>query len=200
MTKELKIIFVFVVLLAIVMFLRQEPIEEKDFHIHADVAVYIHGERFDLSLDEYQSNADKQLHRSFHLHDNDGDVIHQLEKGLSLGNFFSSVGVLFTKACIVVEDANYCSDDYYSLQMFVNGEPNDAFDDYQFNDVDQILITYGSSEETIKRQVDLVTDKACIPSGLCPERGVPSEEGCGVGETCPAVVSYDTYNENDEEN
>ena len=54
-------------------------------------------------------------------------------------------------------------------------------------DLNQVLISYGpeTDEEVLEAQWPEVTDEACIPSGLCRDRGIPEDEPCGKGSgTC----------------
>ena len=68
--------------------------------------------------------------------------------------------------------------------MFVNGEPyTRAFDRYIPEDLDRILLTDSADAEVTERELASVTDKACIQSGICPERGTASES-CMSDGTC----------------
>ena len=70
----------------------------------------------------------------------------------------------------------YCNDGDRTLKLYVNGKRNALYGDYEFNDLDRILISYGSDNETvITAQLAAVTDKVCIQSDKCPERGEPSD-------------------------
>ena len=110
------------------------------------------------------------------------------EKGVTLGRFFKSLGMSLTSSCFVTDTGQqYCSNGTESLKMFVNGQPNAQFDAYPPQDLDRILITYGSeSGPDLQKQIDSVTDTACIYSLKCPERGTPPPESCvsGPGDKC----------------
>lgn len=92
-----------------------------------------------------------------------------------------------------------CADPIITAQtwrLFVNGEPlaeDMKIEDYLLEDLDQIVLTNASFDQNIDGQLSSVTDKACIQSETCPERGEPSEgdsctgsSECGTG-TIPTV-------------
>jgi hypothetical protein len=59
------------------------------------------------------------------------------------------------------------------------------FGDYEFTDLDRILITYGDMAG-VADQISSVSDLACMYSEKCPERGTPPTENCvgGLGTEC----------------
>lgn len=158
------------------------------YHSHADFKTYINGKAIDFSQEKYQSSETKHLNEYVHLHDGNGEVIHKHKADVTLGLFFTSLKMDLTKDCLTLDTGDkYCSDAKNTLKMYVNGQKNDQFGDYNMKDIDRILISYGSeSEAQIKTQLDSVTDKACIYSEKCPERGKPPTESCvgGLGTGC----------------
>lgn len=161
-----------------------------DVHEHADFKVYLNGEAYNFAQDKYMSGEEKSLSNFTHLHDGEGDVIHKHMTTITLGDFFSSLGMQFTEDCFILDDGtDYCNDEENTLQIFVNGKKNRDFGDYELSDLDRILITYGNeSDEVIEAQIDSVTDKACIQSEKCPERGEPSDESsCLSSDDCVAL-------------
>ena len=157
--------------------------DNQDFHIHADFKVYLNGIPYNFSKEKYMSEEDE----SIHLHDMDGDIIHMHKEGTTLEEFFSSLGMQFTKDCFVLDNkTKYCNSKKNTLKMYVNGKKNTQFQNYVFNDLDRILISYGN-ETNLTNQMDSVTDKACIQSGSCPERGTASEESCASGTDVCAI-------------
>jgi hypothetical protein len=99
-----------------------------------------------------------------------------------MGDFFTSLGIEFNKDCFILDTGErYCSEGDKKLQFFVNGAENNQFDNYEFSDLDRLLITYGdTSSEVIQKQISSVTDQACLYSEKCPERGKPPTENCAV--------------------
>ena len=99
------------------------------------------------------------------------------------------LGSELTPTCLTLDDGKkYCTDGTKSLKLYVNGKAiSDQFGDYQPQDLDRILISFGSETEArLAQQRDSVADKACIYSETCPERGKPPTEECvgGLGTGC----------------
>lgn len=164
------------------------PVLGEKVHEHADFAVYLDGEQLDFTPAKYQSSKDNPLDPDAHLHDGNGDVTHKHRKGITLGYFFNTLGMKFDNQCFVTDDGReYCNTADKKLKMYVNGKENIVFGNYEFSDLDRILISYGSEDETgIKAQINSVTDTACMYSEKCPERGKPPTENCvgGLGTEC----------------
>lgn len=135
-------------------------------HIHVDFKVFINGEEVNFNREEF-NEANPRAH--FHLNNPSGDkVIHFEGRPASIGFFFESLGMSFDSECFVLDTGeSFCGE---NLKMFVNSEENPELGNYFPNDTDRVLITYGSSEDAIKEQIESVTDFACIFSGKCPER------------------------------
>ena len=67
---------------------------------------------------------------------------------MKIGQFFETLDMQFTSDCFVMDDGTkYCNDDKKMLAMYVNGQRNNDMANYEFNDLDQILITYGDETE-----------------------------------------------------
>ena len=154
-----------------------------DVHMHADFKVILHGEAYNFTQEKYMSTEARPLSPFTHLHDMVGEVIHKHMSGITLGDFFESLGMSFTKTCFTLDDGTaYCNDETNSLKLFVNDKLNTKFDQYELEDLDRILITYGSeSEEELEVQLKTVSDAACIYSETCPERGSPPPESSCTG-------------------
>lgn len=162
-----------------------KPLGEK-VHEHADFAVYLNGERFDFKPAKYQSSDTNPLDPDAHLHDGNGDVTHKHRKGITLGYFFDTLGMKFDNQCFATDDGKqYCNTADKKLTMYVNGKENTQFGNYEFTDLDRILITYGDMTG-VADQITSVTDMACMYSEKCPERGTPPTENCvgGLGTEC----------------
>ena len=162
------------------------PTGEK-VHEHADFKVYLNGKAFDFTPAKYQSSDDNPLDPDAHLHDGVGSVTHKHRKGITVGYFFKTIGMAFNNQCFVTENGTrYCNDDKNSLKFLVNGKPNDTYGNYEFTDLDKILISYGPKEEVVTSQINSITDDACLYSEKCPERGKPPTENCvgGLGTDC----------------
>jgi protein-disulfide isomerase len=158
------------------------------YHIHANFKVYVDGKPVDFSLAKYQSTTANPLNPFVHLHDGNGDIIHVHKQGVTLGDFFKSLGMSLTSTCFSPSiGQQYCANGDATLSMFVNGKPNTQFDAYVPQDLDRILLSFGSeSAQQLEGQMNSVADTACIYSLKCPERGKPPTETCvgGLGTAC----------------
>ncbi len=165
-----------------------EPVLGDKVHEHADFKVYLNGKAFDFTSAKYQDSKEAPLDPYAHLHDGNGDVTHKHRQGVTLGYFFKTIGIGFDKNCFVTDDKKqYCSDEKNTLKLYVNGKLNDKLGEYEFTDLDRIVISYGSEDQaTMQKQIDSVTDIACMYSEKCPERGTPPTENCvgGLGTDC----------------
>ena len=96
------------------------------------------------------------------------------------------VVILLLSIFLFLTIPTFNNNDKKTLKMYINGELNKEFSNYEFKDLDKILISYGNEDEKqIKKQIDSVTDKACIQSEKCPERGLPTPEAsCSSNEIC----------------
>ena len=157
-----------------------------EVHEHAGLKIYIGGNPINFSHDKYMSSENMTLSNFIHLHDKDGEIIHKHTRGITLGFFFESLNMKFDSQCLAIDTKNgYCSENSKKLKMYVNGKQNYKYENYEFNDLDRILITYGSeSAEQIKAQIESVTDEACIYSEKCLERGSPPDESSCIGSGC----------------
>lgn len=165
------------------------PSATETYHAHADLMVYTNGKPLDLSQEKYQSTKEKELDPDTHLHAGNGKIVHLHKRGVTLAQFLKSLGMELTPTCLQLDDGKkYCTDSTKSLKVYVNGKSlDDQFGDYQPQDLDRMLVSFGSETETQrKKQLDSVTDEACIYSETCPERGKPPEEECvgGLGTGC----------------
>lgn len=162
------------------------PVLGAKVHEHADFAVYLNGEKLDFKPAKYQSSETNPLDPDVHLHDGNGDVTHKHRKGITLGYFFDTIGMKFDNQCFVTDDGKqYCNTADKKLTLYVNGKESTAFGNYEFTDLDRILITYGD-ETGVEDQITSVSDLACMYSEKCPERGTPPTENCvgGLGTEC----------------
>lgn len=131
-------------------------------HIHADFKVYVNEKPLNFADTQYYMKSsfihlDNQQNK-----DDAGGVLHMHATGVPLWVFFKSIGIDFNKDCITLENnEKFCNKDNKKLKFYVNGKANNEFENYVFNDLDKILISYGDeSEEEIKSQLASITDFA----------------------------------------
>jgi len=130
-------------------------------HTHMDFKVYVLGNQVNFDLPRYQVMEDLT-----HVENNDGGMIHVHATGLTLGYFFKSLGFGLTD-CFILDTGNqYCDLGKATLKVYLKSAGSDWEQlsspvDYILQDLDKILVTYGSEdEEEIKKQQESVTDKA----------------------------------------
>lgn len=141
-------------------------------HIHSDWKVYINGKPLDFSDKSHMERMRSNQPVSSFIHvdsgapapEKTGDILHMHATGIPLWIFFNSIGMDFNKDCITLENKEkFCNDENKKLKFFVNGKENNEFENYVFNDLDKILISYGDeSKEEAKNQLASITDFAKI--------------------------------------
>lgn len=168
-------------------------------HTHADFAVWIDGKQLDFSGEEFMSGSSDENdpdHTKFdlylHLHDGNGHVIHRHKPGLTIGQFFTSLGVTFTKQgnnlCMKVPGHPIACEDealHRNWAFLVNGVRQPFFDtNAAFTDLDTILVVLPIETndeqqlQAIQTYLLKMTNDACLYSKTCPERGDPPSENC----------------------
>jgi len=127
----------------------------ETLHYHADFKVYLEGKQIDFSQQKYQLRS-----RLIHLENNNGDVIHEHAKGITLGHLFNTLGIKFTNECFTLETGKkFCNEENKKLEFYVNNELNNEYDNYEIRNKDKYLITYGDeTEEEIENQLKTITD------------------------------------------
>ena len=163
---------------------------KKDFHEHANFAVYLNGERYNFSQEKYMTTEENEvgLRALVHMHDMDSGIVHIHKEGVTLGTFFESIGIKLDSTCFVFDDGTaYCNSPDKKLKIYVNGVQSYSYDKLGLHDLDKILVTFGNdSPQAIERQIDSVPINACIYSEKCeaPAGFVNNESlSCKSGET-----------------
>lgn len=109
-------------------------------HSHAAILVVIFGDKFDFSAPSYQIKSSW-----IHFEAGDGTTIHKHATGVTLGYLFESLRLGLTDQCYEFQDGrSFCTNEDYSLKFFINGEQVGNIRDYEFQDGDRILISYGA--------------------------------------------------------
>jgi hypothetical protein len=158
-------------------------------HTHADFAVFIDGNRVDFAQEKYMSTDTAPKHPYTHVHDGNGNVIHRHKPGITIRDFFSSLKMTLTSECFTLDTGvQHCTDDKKRWRIFVNGQEAPVNPAFVFQDLDQILLTYGANDTAYKQQLRKLSDDACRYSKTCPERGTPPKENCVSDPTVPCVA------------
>lgn len=178
---------------------------EPDFHEHADFAMFLNGEQFDFSKQEFMSdkpctvfqpNAFGLIQAAYahggaeheeygaHLHSSISSVVHVHRQGAKWHDFFEALGMEFSDTHFADHQGNlYENNGANSFRFFVNGEEVEQLAEREIRDLDQVLITYGSVSRTldqIRPELTFITNNACKSSEACLHRGFPSLESCTV--------------------
>ncbi|CAI9831321.1 conserved hypothetical protein [Nitrosopumilaceae archaeon] len=112
-------------------------------HTHTAILVKLHGDRFDFSSPAYQIKSSW-----IHFEGSDGSTIHKHATGVTLGYLFESLAISLDENCFVFADGRqFCTNDEFTLQYFVNGEQVDDIRDYEPGESDRVLVTYGKGEQ-----------------------------------------------------
>lgn len=196
-------------------------------HNHADFSVWVNGQQLDFSDPSYMSappataamfdlvpsavaHGDEDDghvvsgREYLHLHNGNGHVIHRHKPGLTLGDFFTSIGLQMTAECLMLDDKqfssldqgwvsdfartkNLCNDGKFHWTFVVNGEPRPMDPALVFADEDAILLSYSASDTAWEQQWAQMTDDACKYSKTCPWRGTPPTENCIADPTIPCT-------------
>lgn len=107
-------------------------------HWHADFSVTINGNRIDFNKQKYMVQSEY-----VHLERGDGTTIHKHATGVTLADFFESIGWELTDECLRTDTGDeYCSGDGGELRIVVNGDEIDAPGEYKIRDGDQIRVVY----------------------------------------------------------
>jgi|GEM_PF-4866 len=161
-------------------------------HTHADLALWIDGRKIDLSEEKYMLNEgsnDSKKETNPHLHDGNGLVIHRHKLGQSIGEFLEAIDVTATSQCVTFDDSTFvCNESGKRWQMFVNRTQKPFDPSYVFMDLDQILLTYGATDDQVALQLQTLSDDACLYSQTCPERGKPPVENCVADPAVPCTI------------
>jgi len=119
-------------------------------HSHAGILVKIFGDAFDFSAPAYQIKSSW-----IHFEGNDGTTVHKHATGVKLGYLFETLRLGLDDKCFEFQDGrSFCTNEDYTLRFFVNGEPVSDIRDYEIQEDDKILISYGAeTPEEIESQL-----------------------------------------------
>lgn len=166
--------------------------EQEPYHVHADIALFLNGQRFDLSQSKYMEIApcnagetheeDESLLDRVHLHDGNGNVVHVHAPNITYAQFFESLNMHLTESGFTDDEGhNYIEDQDHSFHFYRNGEPTADLPSQTIQDLDRVLISFDArqvSNERILTQMGQLTSDACFYSGQCTTRNLPSTETC----------------------
>jgi len=109
-------------------------------HSHAGILVKIFGDTFEFSGPAFQIKSSW-----IHFEGRDGTTIHKHATGVDFGFLFDSLRIDLNDQCYVFPDGkSYCTQEDYTLKLFINGEQVSDIRDYEPMEGDRVLIIYGA--------------------------------------------------------
>lgn len=201
-------------------------------HTHADFAVWIDGKQLDFSGPEYMEkdlapaelealkhatgaltdHSVENLQKYLHLHDGNGHVIHRHKPGLTVLDFFRSLGIKIRTVqgdpkksepqipllCIQFPQLSQetCETAWTYFNLYTNdpmhGGAQALSDDYSFYDGDHILISIGDETkdgfmDSLHQEWLTMTYDSCLYSKTCPWRGKAPTENCIADPNLPCT-------------
>lgn len=113
-------------------------------HIHAGLLTLIYGQQFDYSSPAYQVKS-----RWIDFEKGNGETVHMHAANVTIGFLFDSLHISLTDKCFTFPDKRaFCTNDKYSLRLFINHHQVEDIRNYAFKDGDRILISYGNENST----------------------------------------------------
>ena len=108
-------------------------------HSHAAMLVKIFGDTFDFSSPAFQIKSSW-----IHFEGRDGTTVHKHATGVTLGYLFETLGIGIDDRCYIFPDGKeFCTDEDYTLNFFINREKVDDIREYEIEENDRILILFG---------------------------------------------------------
>ncbi len=130
-------------------------------HSHAAILVKVFGDTFDFALPAYQIKTSW-----IHFEGGDGTTIHKHATGVKLGYLFDSLRLTLDDKCFIFQDGRqFCTNEDYTLNFYINGEKVNDIRNYESMDKDRILIVYGAeTPEEIQGLLLQLDNQAIIES------------------------------------
>ena len=164
-------------------------------HYHANFAVFLDGERLDLSAMHYmedvvtcKASPDVVLPRErAHMHERIHDVVHVHHQATTWGHFFANIRfALGDDFLITDEGGRYFADDDRSMKFVLDGQQVASVFNRVIESEERLVISFGaeSVEDVLERQFPDVPSTATIfnqyhrDAGGCSAQG-PVEETLG---------------------
>jgi hypothetical protein len=139
-------------------------------HYHANWAVFIDGDRLDLTDERYMQDvsacADRrnmQAADRVHMHDGNHDVVHVHHEGATWGHLMSVLGFGLGADYLITDDGRRLfNEDGRTLKFVINGFQVPEVHNRVIRPGDRLLISYGSEtlEEVLARQFPQVASNA----------------------------------------
>ena len=163
----------------------------QPIHEHADFALVIQGEQFDFRQKQFLSYDGNERDPDVHVHDPRHTVVHVHRENVTWDRFLRSLGFKLrdptlpgweTTELTLPDGRRLTEGEGNTFKFWVNDVRVIGIADLDIRSLQRVLISFGDEGESeAHAQFSLVTDQACIPAGLCPERGSGAGEH---GEPC----------------
>ncbi|MGE3279090.1 MAG: hypothetical protein AB7J40_04890 [Candidatus Altimarinota bacterium] len=140
-------------------------------HFHANFAMFINGERVDLTDDKYMEDVQGckpeyikvQPEERTHMHENNHDVVHVHDDGVTWGHFMANIGFAFGSSYLITdEDQIFRNENGRTVKYILNGvQVNNPFNRLMQSE-DRFLISYGdeSVDQVLSEQFSVVAADA----------------------------------------
>lgn len=137
-------------------------------HYHANWAIFIEGERLDLSADEYMEDVAAcgsalTPEQRVHMHNGEDAVVHVHDDGVSWSHLLANLGVAAGDDYLILPDGRRLSaEDGATISFVVNGFPVTEIGNRLIASGDRLLISYGSAsaDELLRGQFAAVPSNA----------------------------------------
>ncbi len=132
-------------------------------HIHADFKVYINGQALDFAKPEYfMKSSFMHVDNNPNNKEDTSGVLHMHATKVPLWIFFRSLGMSLTKDSFTLTDGRVLKNENgNTLKFYLDGKKVDELEDYVFQELDKLLISYGpENDPDIQKQINSVTSLA----------------------------------------
>ncbi len=173
---------------------------EHPVHYHANWAIFIDGQRLDLSDDRYMEDVmrctvDPSLvepEDRVHMHENDHDVVHVHAAGATWGHLMGNLGFVLGDDLLITDAGRYLNDGTKTLKFILNGNEVRSIRNRLVGDMDRLLISYGSEsvEDVIRTQFPEVKSTAESFNMLPDPASCSGQEEMSLGERLRRAFWY----------
>lgn len=164
---------------------------EPSTHYHANMAVYINGQREAFKSPQYYEEvAICGLHDNMtpkmraHLHNNENAIVHVHDDGVTWGQFFENLGWYVGPDFVRTPERMYAEDEANELHIMLNGQDLTGLStitNQLIGDKDRLLVSYGDVSDS-----ELATQYRAVPSDAGEYNAKPDPASC-AGPDNPSV-------------
>jgi len=109
-------------------------------HTHTSILVKIFGDTFEFDGPAFQIKSPW-----IHFEGRDGTTIHKHATGVTLGYLLDSLSIGLDDKCYVFPDGkSFCTNEEFTLKLFINGEQVSDIRDHDSMEGDRVLIVFGA--------------------------------------------------------